>query len=223
MNSIWYCEQTNMFSLLCPHKFKEYSKEHELDVYKNKDYIYFEEDAAHKVYLIAKGKVKIGYYDEQGNEIVKSILRKGELFGEKAILGVEVRNEFAQSIDSTTTICPVSIDTVHNLMRDNRTLSVKVYKFLGLRFKKLERRLQLLLFKDAKTRLTEFLNELKEEYGYCCPETGMTVVEHPYTQKDIASLIATSRPTLNILMNELQEKRVLSFKRNKIIFEVLAS
>ncbi len=223
MDSIWFCEQTNMFSLLCPHKFKEYSKEHQLDIYKNKDYIYFEEDAAHKVYLIAKGKVKIGYYDEQGNEIVKSILSKGELFGEKAILGVEVRNEFAQSIDSSTTICPVSIDTVHSLMRDNRTLSVKVYKFLGLRFKKLERRLQLLLFKDAKTRLTEFLNELKEEYGYCCPETGMTVVEHPYTQKDIASLIATSRPTLNILMNELQENRVLSFKRNKIIFEVLAS
>jgi len=222
MNSIWFCEQTNMFSLLCPHKFKEYSKDHELDTYKNKDYIYFEKDAAYKVYLIAKGKVKIGYYDEQGNEIIKSILSKGELFGEKAILGEEIRNEFAQSLDSSTTICPVSIDTVHDLMRDNKTLSIKVYKFLGLRFKKLERRLQLLLFKDAKTRLVEFLNELKDDYGYSCPETGMTIVEHPYTQKDIANLIATSRPTLNILMNELQEKKVLSFKRNKIIFEVLA-
>jgi len=212
-----------MFSLLCPHKFKDYSNSHELDKYKNKDYIYFEKDAAHKVYLIAKGKVKIGYYDEQGNEIVKSILRKGELFGEKAILGVEIRNEFAQSVDSSTTICPVSIDTIHDLMRDNRTLSVKVYKFLGLRFKKLERRLQLLLFKDAKTRLNEFLKELKDEYGYSCPNTGMIIVEHPYTQKDIASLIATSRPTLNILMNELQEKHILSFKRNKIFFKVLDS
>ena len=220
MNSIWFCEETNMFSLLCPHKFKDYSNSHELDKYKNKDYIYFEKDAAHKVYLIAKGKVKIGYYDEQGNEIVKSILRKGELFGEKAILGVEIRNEFAQSVDSSTTICPVSIDTIHDLMRDNRTLSVKVYKFLGLRFKKLERRLQLLLFKDAKTRLNEFLKELKDEYGYSCPNTGMIIVEHPYTQKDIASLIATSRPTLNILMNELQEKHILSFKRHKSFFKV---
>lgn len=223
MKSIWFCERTNMFSLLCPHKFKDYTNIHELDNYKNKDYIYFEEDAAHKVYLIAKGKVKIGYYDEQGNEVVKSILRKGELFGEKAILGIDVRTEFAQSVENATTICPVAIDTIHDLMRDNKTLSVKVYKFLGLRFKKLERRLQLLLFKDAKTRLNEFLNELKEEYGYFCPKTGLTIVEHPYTQKDIASLIATSRPTLNILMNELQESRVLSFKRNKIIFEVLAS
>jgi len=209
MNSIWFCEQTNLFSLLCPHKFKDYSETHELDKYKNKEYIYFEKDAAHKVYLIAKGRVKIGYYDEKGNEVVKTILRKGELFGERAILGLEVRDEFAQAIDGST----------DDLMRDNKTLSVKVYKLLGLRFKKLERRVQVLLFKDTKTRLQEFLKELKEEYGYCCPETGMIIVEHPYTQKDIASLIATSRPTLNILMNELQENRVLKFKRNKIFFE----
>ena len=62
MDSIWYCERTNMFSLLCPHKFKEYKKTHDLDVYNKKDYIYFEQDAAQKVFLIAKGKVKIGYY-----------------------------------------------------------------------------------------------------------------------------------------------------------------
>lgn len=172
-----------------------------------------------KVFLIAKGKVKIGYYDEEGNEVVKSILSKGELFGEKAILGVTVHNEFAQSLDNKTAICPVSIDTIHDLMRENKTLSLKVYKFLGLRFKKLERRLQVLLFKDAKTRLNEFLNELKEDYGYCCPETGVTIVEHPYTQKDIASLIATSRPTLNILLNELKQENQINFKRNKIFFE----
>ena len=88
-----------------------------------------------------------------------------------------------------------------------------------MRFRKMERRLQLLLFKDTKTRLVEFLNELKDDYGYCCPETGMTIVKHPYTQKDIASLIATSRPTLNILMNELKESNTLNFTRKKIVFQ----
>jgi len=216
MNSIWYCEQTNMFSLLCPHKFKEYSKNHQLDTYKNKDYIYFEKDAAHKVYLIAKGKVKIGYYDEQGNEIVKSILRKGELFGEKAILGQEKRNEFAQSIDATTSICPIGVETMHNLMRDNKTFSLKIYKFLGLRFKKLERRLQLVLFKDTRTRFLEFMKELCEEYGYDCEKTGHTIITHPYTQKDIASLIGTSRSNLNVLMNELKEENIIDFNRKEL-------
>ncbi|SHG40031.1 Crp/Fnr family transcriptional regulator [Winogradskyella jejuensis] len=216
MNSIWLFEDVNLFGLLCPHKFKSYKNTHDFDAYKKSDYIYFEEDAANKVYLIENGKVKIGYYNEDGAEVVKAILRKGELFGEKAILGENIRDEFAQSIDNNTSICPVGVNTMHELMRDNQTFSFKIYKFIGFKFKKLERRLQLLLFKDAKTRLLEFLDELCQDYGYDCEKTGDHVVKHPYTQKDIASLIGISRPTLNILLNDLKDGNIIDFNRKEI-------
>ena len=92
MQSIWFFDDVNLFKVLCPHKFKAYKNDHDFDAYKKKDYIYFEEDSANKVYLIEKGKVKIGYYNDNGDEIVKAILSKGELFGEKAILGEHVRD-----------------------------------------------------------------------------------------------------------------------------------
>lgn len=216
MKSLWYFDDVNLFSLLCPHKFKEYKACHTFDSYNKNDYVYFEEDAANKVFLIEKGKIKIGYYKEDGTEVIHAILTKGELFGEKAILGEEKRNEFAQSIDSKTSICPIGVETMLDLMRDHKTFSLRIYKFLGLRFKKLERRLQLLLFKDTKTRLLEFLHELCDEYGYDCDKTGHSVIRHPYTQKDIASLIGTSRPTLNTLLNELKEENVINFNRKEI-------
>lgn len=216
MNSIWFFEDVNLFKVLCPHKFKAYKKDHVFDAYKKKDYIYFEEDAANKVYLIEKGKVKIGYYSEEGDEVVKAILTRGEIFGETAILGESKREEFAQSIDNSTSVCPVGVNTMHDLMRNNKTFSLKIYKVIGFKLKKLERRLQLLLFKDAKTRLLEFLDELCADYGYDCEKTGDKVIHHPYTQKDIASLIGTSRPTLNILLNELKEKNVIEFTRKEI-------
>ena len=216
MKSIWFFEDVNLFKILCPHKFKQYKKTHAFSAYKKSDYIYFEQDASNKVYLIEKGKVKIGYYNENGNEIVKAILSKGELFGEKAILGERKRDEFAQSVDNSTSICPVGVDTMHNLMRDNQNFSFRIYKFIGFKLQKLERRLQLLLFKDAKTRLNEFLDELCTDYGYDCPETGDHIINHPYTQKDIASLIGISRPTLNLLMNELKEDNQLDFQRKQI-------
>ncbi|MFI1743489.1 Crp/Fnr family transcriptional regulator [Thalassobellus sediminis] len=216
MKSIWFFDDVNLFRILCPHKFKAYKTDHSFDAYKKKDYIYFEEDSSNKVYLIERGKVKIGYYSEDGEEIVKAILTKGELFGEKAILGETKREEFAQSIDNGTNICPIGIETMHGLMRDNQTFSFKIYKIIGFKLKKLERRLQLLLFKDTKTRLLEFLSELCEDYGYDCEKTGDKVILHPYTQKDIASLIGTSRPTLNILLNELKEEKVIEFSRKEI-------
>lgn len=107
MNSIWFFDDVNLFTILCPHRFKKYKDSHEFNFYKKNDYIYFEEDNADKVYLINYGKVKIGYITEDGEEVIMAILSKGEIFGEKAILGEEKRNEFAQALDKETSICPI--------------------------------------------------------------------------------------------------------------------
>ncbi len=216
MKSLWFFEDVNLYNILCPHKMKAYRQNHDFDSYKKKDYIYFEDDSASKVYLIEKGKVKIGYYSDDGEEIIKAILTRGQLFGETAIFGGSKRDEFAQSIDNNTSICPINAETMLDLMRENKTFSLTIYKFIGIRFKKLERRLQLLLFKDTRTRLLEFLNELAIEYGYDCNHTGDKIIKHPYTQKDMASLIGTSRPTLNILMNELKEEQIIDFNRSEL-------
>jgi len=218
MSKFWYFENINLFKILCPHKYAGYKDCHSFIPYGKNDYIYFEEDASNKVFLIDKGKVKLGYYTEDGNEVVKAILCKGELFGEKAILGEERRNEFAQSLDNNTSICPIGVTTLHNLMLENQTFTLKIYKFINFRIQTLERRLQILLFKDAKTRLLDFLDELCEEYGVCCEETGKMKAKHPYTQKDIANLIGSSRPTLNLIMNDLKEEGVIDFKGKQLLF-----
>lgn len=220
MNSLWTFEDVNLFNLLCPHKFKAHKIKHNFNRYNKEDFIYFEKDNANKVYLIEKGKVKIGHYTKDGNEVIKCILSKGELFGEKAILGEENRNEFAMSLDNNTSICSISVETMYGLMRENSTFSFKVYKLIGLRIKRLERRLDLLLLKDVETRVSEFLKVLAEDYGYYCTNTGDTVIKHPYTQKDIAHLIGTSRPTFNSIMNNLKEVGEIDFTRNEIRLKI---
>ena len=222
MRSIWVLEDVNLFSMLCPHKFESYKKDHDFHNFRKEDFIYFQEDSANRVYLIEKGKVKIGHYTEEGEEVIKAILTKGELFGEKAILGVEKQDEFAKSVDNTTSICPVGVETMHDLMRDNRPFSFRIYKLIGFRIKRLERRLERILFKDAETRVDEFLKELAEDYGHSCPNTGDTVIKHPYTQKDIAHLIGTSRPTFNAIMNKFKEEKRIDFSRKEIRLKISA-
>lgn len=219
MYNIWFLENINLFQKQYPHKFKAYKNLSNFDFYKNKEYIYFSEDSANKIFLIENGKIKIGYYTEKGEEVIKAILTKGELFGEKAILGQEKRNEFAQSIDNQTTIRPIKVVVVHELMRSNQNLTTSIYMYLNWRFNKLERRLELLLCKDSKQRALAFFEDLKKEYGHCCLNSGNIIVKHPYTQKDIACLIGTSRPTLNIIMNRLKEEGSFVFYRNEFVFQ----
>jgi len=218
MNEIWYLECVNLFKVICPHKYKEYNQCHVLDKYTRNDFIYFNEDASKAVYLIHSGKVKLGYYREDGTEIVKAILGKGEVFGENAFLGEGKRNEFAQALDAKTIICPVPIDTLQNLLKDNNSFSLNFYKLINFRIKKLERRLEILLFKDVKQRTIEFLSELKQDYGKKLLN-GDTLIKHPYTQKEIACLIGASRPSLNIVLNELKEQEIISFARKEILIK----
>lgn len=218
MDRLWFINDANLYSILCPHKLKNYKETHNFCHYKKGDYVYFEEDNANTIYLIEKGKVKLGYCNDQGDEVVKIILSKGEIFGEKVLLGEEKRNEFAQIIENETSLCPIPVDVMQHMLRDNTDFSLRIYKFIGFRFKKLERRLQILLFKDVKTRLMEFLKELTEDFGIKII-TGDILIKHPYTQKEIAALIGTSRPTLNALLNELKIKKVIEFNQKEILIK----
>lgn len=62
----------------------------------------------------------------------------------------------------------------------------------------------------------EFLEDLCLDYGYDCNQKGDHNIDHPYTQKDITSLIGISRPALNIFMNELKKAYVIDFNSKQI-------
>lgn len=162
---------------------------HESIHYKKDQFIYMPDDAASHIYLIVEGRVRIGHYLEDGKEVVTSILTKGEIFGELALAGEETRRDYAQSM-SEVTICSLTLHELKELMYENKELSFKILKLIGLRLMKLERKLELLVFKDARTRVIEFLKDAAAWKG---KKVGMeTMIPTKLTHKDIASLTGTS-------------------------------
>jgi len=212
MSGIWYFENIDLYKILCPHTLKRYAKNH-FEHYGKGDFIYFKEDLSRNIYMVNEGKVKLMYYTDEGDEIVKSVLTKGEIFGEMALLGEERRSDFALSVSASTVLCPLTVDTMYELMRKNQRFSLVIHKLIGLRIKRLERRLEQLFFKDVKTRLTEFICELARDKG---KQAGNRIeIDHFYTHKDIADLIGSRRETVTALLNELKEEGLIDYKRNK--------
>jgi CRP/FNR family transcriptional regulator, cyclic AMP receptor protein len=217
--SIWYFDNTNLYHLFCPHTLKDYTKTHVFVKYKKGDFIYFQKDLSTRIFLVVSGKVKISTYTQDGKEVVKAILSKGEIFGEMALLGEDYRSDFAQVTEENTELCPLDTQVMHDLMRRNRDLSFKIYKIIGFRIHKLERKVESLIAKDVKTRLIEFLKDLAQEQGQ---KIGFeTLIRHSLTQKDIADLIGTSRQTVTTLLNELKEQNFINFDRKKILIRDL--
>ena len=218
--ALWYFESVNLFNILCPHKVKAMGDKHQFIRYKRDDYIYFPHDKADYIYMIAEGRVKIGHYLEDGKEVINAILTTGETFGELALAGEETRMQFAQVMDDNTSICPLSIEELKQLMYENRELSFKILKLVGLRLMKLERKLESLVFKDARTRVIDFLKDAASWKG---KKVGFeTMIPTKLTHKDIAALTGTSRQTVTTILNELKEKNLINFDRRKILIRDLA-
>jgi CRP/FNR family cyclic AMP-dependent transcriptional regulator len=217
--ALWYFESVNLYHILCPHKVKAMAGRHKFLSFKRDQFIYFPEEPALYIYMISEGRVRIGHYLDDGKEVIKSILTTGEIFGELALAGEEKRGDFAQAMDDKTTVCPLSIEELKELMYENKELSFKLLKLVGLRLMKLERKLELLVFKDARTRIIEFLKDAASWKG---KKVGFeTMIPTKLTHKDIASLTGTSRQTVTTILNELKEQNLINFDRKKILIRDL--
>jgi CRP-like cAMP-binding protein len=218
-SNLWYFENVDLFTILCPHRAGEISEKHVMNQFKKEEFIYFPEENSQHIYMIAEGRVKIGAYTDDGKEVVKAILGKGEIFGELALAGEMKRSDFAQAMDSPTTVCLMSLEEMNDLMAHNKPLSFKMLKLIGLRLRKLERRLESLVFKDARTRIVEFLRDEAIEKG---KKIGYeTMIPSYLTHKDIAALTGTSRQTVTTTLNDLRDKNLINFDRRKILIRDL--
>jgi CRP/FNR family transcriptional regulator, cyclic AMP receptor protein len=216
--ALWYFESVNLYRILCPHKVKAMGEKHEFITYKRDQFIYMPDDSATHIYMVVNGRVKIGHYLENGDEVLSAILTKGEIFGELAMAGEEKRKDFAQAMEEAT-ICPLTTEELKDLMYENKELSFKILKLIGLRIMKLERKLELLVFKDARTRIIEFLKDAAAWKGV---KVGFeTMIQTKLTHKDIAALTGTSRQTVTTILNDLKEKNLINFNRKQILIRDL--
>ncbi|WP_420317928.1 Crp/Fnr family transcriptional regulator [Ekhidna sp.] len=217
--NLWYFEDTDLFEVLCPKKTPYMEEKHIPGVYGKDDFVYFKDQSSENIYMVSNGRVKIGTYGPDGKEIVKAILTRGEIFGEMALAGEEKRQDFAQAMDNETRVCSMTIEDLQNLMVDNKELSFKILKIVGFRLRKMEKKIESLVFKDARTRIVEFLKEMAVEKGQ---KVGFEVmIKNHLTHKDIASLTGTSRQTVTTVMNELRDKNLITFDRRRILIRDL--
>ena len=215
--NIWFLEEVDLYKVFCPHYVKDFEKktDHCFVDFKKNDFIYFEEDKANHIYLIKSGNIKIGSYTIEGKETTKAILGKGEIFGEMAFFGDEKREDFAQAVSDNVVVCPLTLDEMENLMLEHKSFALKIHRIIGWRRKKAERLVQSLIFKNSRTRVIEYLLDIAVERG---KKVGFeTLIREFHTHKDIGALTATSRQTVNTVLNELKKKNLINFDRKRLL------
>lgn len=217
--ALWYFESVNLYKVLCPVKLKVNKGQHTYLEFGKGDFIYFENQDADSIYFVAQGRVKLFYKSGNGEEVVKSILSNGEIFGELALAEEEKRSDYAQAMENGTIICVWKLDDIRHLLLDDRELSFKLVKLMGLKLFKMQRKIDLLVFKDTRTRVIEFLKDAAEWKG---KKVGTeTLIMTPLTHGDIARLVGLSRQSVSTVLNDLKSENQIYFDRRRILIRNL--
>ncbi|PZX91900.1 Crp/Fnr family transcriptional regulator [Flavobacterium aquariorum] len=211
----WYLRNHKLFWTLSMSQIKQLCIITGFKKAKKGDIIYFSSSDVPRVFLLKKGSIKIVAVDEDGNETIKDIIQKGDLFGELTLENDVNSNEYAKALTDEIIICSFLLSDFENLLLQNPSLALSYTKFVGLKMKRIKNSYTNLISKDAKTRLYQFLKDWAEREGK--RTENRVVLENYLTQNDIAQIICTSRQTATQLLNEMETNGLLHYNRKEII------
>lgn len=218
-SKLWHLERINLLHNLSEEELKEMDRRTTMKTAEKNEYVYFPNEPSKVLFFLKKGRIKIGRYSDEGKEIIKAILYPGEVFGEMGIIGESERQDFALAMDNDTRMCTISTDEFREIMNANHYLSLEMTKNIGEKLRSIERRLESLIFKDARERVIDFMKEMAEKYG---KKIGLEVlVKHDLTHQDIANLTATSRQTVTTVLNDLKDQDLIYMERKRFLIRDL--
>jgi len=207
------------YDLWCEMSDKEYEElnvTHHFIEAKKGEYIYFDSHHLNKLYFVKDGYIKIGFIDENGKEIIKEIIKEGELFGQFALERNNLNGEFARAYKGNVSLCAFSIGDFEKLLKKKPELAIKYSKQVGEKLRRAESRFLNMLNKDVRSRLLSFFYHLAIMEGYDDIAVSCTI-DNFLTHDDIAKLIGSARQTVTTFISHLEEEGLLKISRKKII------
>ncbi len=201
---------------LSDEEYEDLHVTHQFIEAKKGDYIYFDSHHLNKLYFVKDGYIKIGYVDEEGNEIIKEIIKEGEIFGQFALERTNLNGEFARAYKGNVSLCAFTIEDFEKLLTNKPGLAIKYSKQVGEKLRRAEFRLISMLNKDVRSRLLAFFYHLAMAEGYDGNSFSYSF-NNFLTHDDVAKLIGSARQTVTTFINQLEDEGLLKITRKKIL------
>src|ERR1700730_17258483 len=182
-NQYWYLEQFDLLKKMSAEEIHSVEKSILIRTLEKGSILRFPRMLNKYVYFLKEGIIEVAT-NEDGKEIIKYLIKPGNLFGEIPLLeGAEDPDDYAITLEDSV-VCFISTEKLKRWMLKNEDLRISINKQISSRIRKIETRLLSILFKDAKTRISEFLADFVIEFGKKT-ERGFEV-KNILTHSDIA-------------------------------------
>ena len=166
------------------------------------------------LFVIVTGRVKVTVMSEDGREVILSILKERDFFGEMSLLDGKPRSASVIATEKTELIMLRRVDFLSRLERYSQMAS-QMLSTLATRLRRTNRQVESLALLNVYGRIAETLLQLADDQGVT-EERGIVIPERPIHQ-EIANMAGTTRETVSRVLNDLERRGYIQSDGREIV------
>ena len=177
-------------------------------VYPKSSVILFEDDPGDALYVVVTGRVKVVLVGEDGREVILSVLKDGDFFGEMALIDDEPRSAHVIAMEDASLLV-LRREDFQQRLREAPGMAVGLLRALSRRMREADDKIGGLVLLDVNRRVANLLLRMADE-------GDGTHITHRVTHHTIAQMIGSSRETVSRAMRELVARGLIEVTRREI-------
>ena len=176
--------------------------------YPKNSVIVFENDPGDALYAVDTGQVKVVLTGEDGREVILSVLKEGDFFGEMALIDNMPRSANVIAMESSRLIV-LYRDDFHRCLEEHPRIALGLLQAMSRRLRLADDKIGGLVLLDVPGRISRLLLQLADD-------GDGAKISRRITHHTIAQMVGSSRETVSRTIGSLAERGVVSVTRKNI-------
>jgi CRP-like cAMP-binding protein len=158
------------------------------------DVLFTEGEPGDCLFVLRRGKVKLGLRSNDGRENLLAVVGPGEMLGELSLFDPGLRTSTA-TVVADAQVLRMGHDQLAEWLATSPAVAEHLLRALAQRLRRTNEALADLVFSDVTGRVAKALIDLATRFGQ--PTTDGVKVAHDLTQEELAQLVGASRESVN--------------------------
>ncbi|MES9699824.1 Crp/Fnr family transcriptional regulator [Bacillus sp. JJ927] len=189
------------------------SVEYKMQIKKG-SFIFQEGMEATELYIIHSGKVQISKLSADGQELTLRICSAYDIIGELTLFTDNAKYLLNSKCLEDVEVGVIKRETLEKALLQKPALVFEFMKWISEHLRRMQTKFRDLVLHGKKGALYSTLIRMTNSYGVL-KENGI-LIDLPLTNQELANFCATSRESVNRMLNDLKKKGTISITKGKI-------
>ena len=219
----WCLAEVDIFQDLSPSEMDAIAARAPMQTVVAGTVFYSPEQRTEVLFILKQGLVRLFRLSLTGKALTTAVVAPGTIFGEMAIIGQRMHDQFAEALEDCV-ICLMSKEDVRQLLLNDPRIAARIAETLGKRLAEMEQRLSDVVFKSVPQRVASTLLVFQQAQA---PRQrwrlGGGACEVCLTHEQLAEFVGSYRETVTKALDDLRDRGLIELKRGKIVLHDIAA